>query len=159
MGIATLAHYVSRHRAATLMILLALGAFLVVMAPSRPAPTVDTIKDQHEDCGSGGEDYAALQACLVERYRWPEAAAERFTRAVQYRHAWYGPGSDELASTDEPRDWLTFRRYADDLLATYRTLGVEDVTEIEAAIWADSGTRAISDSISDALRREGPRRR
>jgi hypothetical protein len=112
---------------------------------SEPTPTVYSIMDQHEDCGSGGEDYAGLERCLVERYDWPVSIAQRFSAAIRNRHA-------RDAAIDGPTDWDAFRRHAADLRAVYRALGVRDIQAIEAEIYADSATTAFSDSIAVAIR-------
>jgi hypothetical protein len=112
---------------------------------SEPTPTVYSIMDQHEDCGSGGEDYAALERCLVERYDWPVTISQRFSAAIRNRH-------ERDAAIDGPTDWDAFRRHAADLRAVYRALGVRDIQAIEAEIYADSGVTAFSDSIAVAIR-------
>ena len=112
---------------------------------SGPGPTAYSIKDEHEDCGSGGEDHAALERCLIERYGWPALVARRFGDATRDRH-------ERDAAFDRLTDWDSFRRHAADLRAVYRALGVRDLGDIESEIYADSATSAFSDSITRVIR-------
>jgi len=126
------------------VVLLAVAVGATVLN-SGPEPTVYSIMDEHEDCGSGGENYAALERCLIERYRWPTLVAERFSDAMRDRH-------ERESAIDRPTDWDAFRRHAADLRAVYRALGVRDIREVELDIDADSSTSAFSDSINRVIR-------
>jgi hypothetical protein len=103
------------------------------------------IRDEHEDCGSADEHYAALERCLIERYGWPVLVAQQFGDAMRDRH-------ERDDATDRPTDWDAFQRHAADLRAVYRALGVHDLREIEVEIYADSATTAFSDSVDLAIR-------
>jgi len=127
------------------------GVVLMAMAVgatvlnSGPEPTVYSIKDEHEDCGSGGENYAALESCLTERYGWPALVAERFGDAMRDRH-------EREAAIERPTDWDAFRSHAADLRAVYHALGARDIGDVELDIYADSATAAFSDSIRQIIR-------
>jgi hypothetical protein len=110
-----------------------------------PEPTVYSIKDEHEDCGSGDDDYGALAGCLMKRYRWPDSVAEQFAHAIRYRH-------EREAGVGRLTDWDAFRHEAEDLRAVYRALGVRDLTEIELDIYADSATAAFTDSLARSFK-------
>lgn len=125
------------------VVLLAVATWAVAFHPST-APTVYSIKDEHEDCGSADERYAALESCLVERCGWPVPVAARFSDAMRERHGRKG--------ASRPTDWDGFRRAAADLRAVYRALGVRDIRDIEIEIEADSETTAFSDSIGRVIR-------
>ncbi len=112
---------------------------------SGPEATVSSIRDEHEDCGSADEHYAALERCLIERYGWPVFVAQRFGDAMRDRH-------ERDDATDRPTDWDAFQRHAADLRAVYRALGVHDLREIEAEIYAYSGVAAFSDSVEQVIR-------
>lgn len=125
------------------VVLIAVAAWAVASHPNAE-PTVYSIKDQHEDCGSADEHYAALESCLVERYDWPVPIAARFSDAMRERHVSEG--------SIRPTDWEAFQRAAADLRAVYRALGVRDIAEVELDIYADSATSAFSDSIGQVIR-------
>ena len=111
----------------------------------QPEPTLYTILDEHQDCGSGGTDFAGLESCLIERYDWPPLVAERFSDVMRYRH------QHDLM----PRvatDWRVFQQYAADLRAVYRALGVRDFDPVEVEIHSDSTGRAFSDSVYGIIR-------
>jgi hypothetical protein len=122
-----------------------LAAGVAMSSGSVSEPTVYSIKDEHEDCGSGDDDYAALEGCLMKRYRWPDSVAEQFAHAKRYRH-------EREAGSGRPADWDAFRHEAEDLRAVYRALGVRDLTEIELDIYADSATAAFCDSLEQTVR-------
>ncbi len=131
------------------------GVALVVIATAvtlnrQPEPTYHSILDEHQDCGSGGTDdddpdYDALERCLVERYNWPRLVAERFSDAVR-SHA------ERWEPFNQPTDWEAFQRYAADLRAVYRALGVRDLEEVEIELYADSTVRADVDLIDRMIR-------
>ncbi len=122
-----------------------LAAGVAMSSGSVSEPTVYSIKDEHEDCGSGDDDYAALEGCLMKRYRWPDSMAERFAHAMRYRH-------EREASAGRLTDWHAFLHQADDLRAVYRALGVRDLTEIDLDIYADSAVAVFTDSLELALK-------
>jgi hypothetical protein len=113
-----------------------------VFVNHQPAVTYSSVVDEQQDCGAGC-DYHALESCLIERYDWPALVAERFSDAMRYRDE-----RDPLL----PTDWDAFERYAADLRAVYRALGVEDLEPVEWDISGDSSVRAFSDSIDGWLR-------
>jgi hypothetical protein len=131
------------------------GVALLVIATAvildrRPEPTYHSILDEHQDCGSGGTDdgdpdYDALERCLIERYDWPRLVAERFSDAAR-NHA------ERWEPFNQPTDWAAFQRYAADLRAVYRALGVRDLEEVEIEIYVDSTVRADSDLIDRLVR-------
>ncbi|MGH8622488.1 MAG: hypothetical protein ACRET3_10145 [Burkholderiales bacterium] len=131
----------------SVVILLALGVAAGVAFPElwqgRVEPTVDSIRDEHEDCGSGNPNCGDLDECLIERYRWPRHVAERFAAAMRYDHSTMG--------SLLPTDWDAFWRYAEDLLATYRALGVRDLSDVENEIWAWASVSALTDSIDASI--------
>ena len=126
------------------VVLLAAATLTEELNPG-PEPTVYSIMDEHEDCGSGGEDYAGLERCLVKRYGWPVDIAEQFTDAIRDRN-------ERDRAFDRLTDWDAFRRHAADLLAVYRALGVRDLRDVELDIYADSATQAFGDSIDRVIR-------
>lgn len=111
----------------------------------QPEPTFNSILDEHQDCGSGGPDFDALERCLVDRYDWPQLVAERFSVAMRDRE-------ESWAALDRPTDWEAFQRYAEDLRATHRALGLRDLADVETEIYADSSVRAFTDSIDTIIR-------
>jgi hypothetical protein len=130
---------------AVLALVVASDALIPWIPSLSPRPTAQSVLDEHQDCGSGGDDYAALEDCLIARYGWPREVAERLSGALRYGHA-------RDAWQPRPTDWNLFRRYAVDLRSVYRARGVRDLTDLEVDIEADSATRVYEDSIGAALR-------
>jgi hypothetical protein len=71
--------------------------------------------------------------------------AERFSDAAR-NHA------ERWEPFNQPTDWAAFQRYAADLRAVYRALGVRDLEEVEIEIYVDSTVRADSDLIDRLVR-------
>ena len=129
----------------------ALAAIATAVTLNRqPEPTYYSILDEHQDCGSGGTDYEdadydALERCLVERYDWPRRVAERFSDAMRNK-------AERSEPVNQPTDWEAFQRYAEDLRAVYRALGVRDLEEVDIELYADSTVRADTDLIDRLIR-------